>query len=69
MPGRGTFDAVFFLRRLTEKFRAKNKKFFVFVDVEKAFNRVPKEVICFDLRQKGVLEYLVDGVMSVMKVV
>ena len=69
MPGRGTFDAVFFLRRLTEKFRAKNKKFFVFVDVEKAFNRVPKEVICFDLRQKGVLEYLLDGVMSVMKVV
>ena len=69
MRGRGTFDAVFFLRRLTEKFRAKNKKFFVFVDVEKAFNRVAKEVICFDLRQKGVLEYLVDGVMSVMKVV
>ena len=38
MPGRGTVDAVFVLRRLTEKFRAKNKKlFFVFVDLEKPF--------------------------------
>ena len=26
MPGRGTVDAVFVLRRLREKFRAKNKK-------------------------------------------
>ena len=25
MPGRGTVDAVFILRRLSEKFRAKNK--------------------------------------------
>ena len=36
MQGRGTVDAVFVLRRLTEKFRAKNKLFFVFVDLEKA---------------------------------
>ena len=26
MPGRGTVDAVFVLRRLREKFKAKNKK-------------------------------------------
>ena len=38
IPGRGTVDAVFVLRRLTEKFSAKNKNlFFVFVDLEKAF--------------------------------
>ena len=62
MPGRGTVDAVFVL---TEKFRAKNKKlFFVFVDLEKAFDRVPREVIRFALRRKGVSEYLVNGVMS-----
>ena len=36
MPGRGTVDAVFVLRRLTEKFSAKNKLFFVFLDLEKA---------------------------------
>ena len=45
MLGRGTVDAAFVLRRLTEKFRAKNKKLlFVFVDLEKAFYRVPREV-------------------------
>ena len=65
MPGRRTVDAVFVLRRLTEKFRAKNKKlFFVFVDLEKAFDRVPREVIRFALRRKDVPEYLVNGVMS-----
>ena len=65
MPRRGTVDAVFVLRRLTEKFRAKNKKLlFVFVDLEKAFDRVPREVIRFALRRKGVPEYLVNGVMS-----
>ena len=65
MPGRGTVDAVFVLRRLTEKFRAKNKKlFFVFVDLEKAFNQVSREVIRFALRRNGVPEYLVNRVMS-----
>ena len=70
MPGRSTVDAVFVLRRLTEKFRAKNKKlFFIFVDLEKAFDWLPRVVIHFALRQKGVTEYLVDGVISLYKVV
>ena len=48
MPGRGTVDAVFVLRRLTEEFRAKNKKlFFIFVDLEKAFEQVPREYYSF----------------------
>ena len=42
MPGRGTVDAVFVLRRLSEKFRARYKLFFVFVDLEKTFDRVPR---------------------------
>ena len=50
MPERGTVDAVFVLRRLTGKVRATNKKlFFVFVDLKKAFDRVPREVIRFAL--------------------
>ena len=51
MPGRGNVDAVFVLRKLCEKFRNKNKLFFVFVDSEKTFDWVPMEVICFALRQ------------------
>ena len=65
MPGRGTVDAVFVLRRLTEKFKAKNKLFFIFVDLEKAFDWVPRQV--FRLRRKGAPEYLVDGIMSLYK--
>ena len=68
MPERGTVDVVFVLRRFSEKFRAKNKKlFFVFVDLEKAFDLVPREVICFALREKGVPEYLVNWVISLYK--
>ena len=58
MPGKGTVDAVLVLRRLIEKFRVKNKKlFFIFVELEKAFDWVPREVICFTLRQKDVPEH------------
>ena len=68
MPEREAADAVFVLMRLTEKFKTKCKKlFFVIVDLEKAFDCVPREVICFDLMRKGVPEYLVDGVMSLYK--
>ena len=55
------------LKRLTEKFRAKKKLFFIFVDLEKAFDQVPREVIYFALGQKGVPEYLVRGVVSLYK--
>ena len=68
MPGRETVDAVFVLRRLTENFRAKKKKLlFKFVDLEKAFDWVPREFIYFALRWKGVSEYLVNGAMSLYK--
>ena len=67
MPGGGTVNAVFVLRRLSEKFRARNKLFFTFVDLEKAFDRVLRKIIRFALRQKGVPEYLVNGAMSLYK--
>ena len=67
MLRRGTLDAVFVLKRLSEKFRAKNKLFFIFVDQEKAFDWVSREVIRFALRQKSVPKYLVNGVMSLYK--
>ena len=60
MPGRGTIDTVFVLKRLTEKFRAKKKLFFIFVDQEKAFDQVSREVTCFALRRKSDPEYLVN---------
>ena len=64
MPRRGTADAVFVLRRLMKNSEPKNELLFIFVDLEKAFDWVPREVICFALRCKGIPECLVNGVMS-----
>jgi len=38
MRGKGTADAIFIVREMQEKFRAKGKKlYFVFVDLRKSF--------------------------------
>ena len=45
-PGRGTTDAIFLVRQLQEKHPAANKRLYMaFVDLEKAFDRVPWNVI------------------------
>ena len=55
MPG--TTDAIFIIRQLQEKYRAKRKNFyFDFVDLEKAFNRVPRELTRWALRKLRVEE-------------
>ena len=42
MPGKGTMDAIFITRIVQESFLAKKKYlYFTFVDLEKAFDRVP----------------------------
>ena len=44
MPEKGTTDVMFALRMLMEKYREGQKKLrCVFVDLEKAYNRVPGE--------------------------
>jgi len=50
---------------MQEKFRAKgNKLYFDFVDLQKAFDMVPREVIRWALHKLGVEEWLVSAVMS-----
>ena len=52
-------------RQMQENFRVKGKKlYFGFVDLEKAFDRVPREVISWAMRRLGVEEWLVSAVMS-----
>jgi len=51
---------------MQETFRAKGKKlYFGFVDLEKAFDRVLREVIRWAMHTLGVEEWLVSAVMSV----
>ena len=46
MPGKGTTDAIFITRQMQEKHQAKKKRlYYAFVDLEKAFDRVPREVV------------------------
>ena len=50
---------------MQENFRVKGKKlYFGFVDLEKAFDRVPREVISWAMRKLGGEEWLVSAVMS-----
>jgi len=46
LKGKGTTDSIFTVRQMQENFSVKAKKpHFGFVDLEKAFDRVPREVI------------------------
>ena len=42
----------------------KNKLYYDFVDVEKAFDRVPRELVRWALRKLGVDEWLIRTVMA-----
>ena len=54
-----------FGKRTMEKFLAKKKDlYFTFVDLEKAFNRVPQQVVKWALRQVGIEEWVIQVVMS-----
>ena len=65
MPGKGTTDAIFILRQLHEKYISKKKDiFFIFVDLEKAFDRVPRQVLWWAMRKLGVQEWVISVVKS-----
>ena len=63
--GKSTTDAIHIARQLQEKFMQKKKKLFhIFVDLEKAFDKVPRQAIEWALRRQLVPEWLVRAVMG-----
>ncbi|XP_063594367.1 uncharacterized protein LOC134771355 [Penaeus indicus] len=59
LPGKGTTDAIFMLK----KYREGRENFhLVFIDLGKAYNRVPRDEIWRSLRLKGVPEYNVKSI-------
>jgi len=57
MPGKSTVYVIFAVKQLVEKYCAVEKDLFVaFIDLEKAFDLVLKEIIWWALRKKGVIK-------------
>ena len=68
MPGKGTIDAIFIARQIQERYRAKKKDlYFTFVDLEKAFDRVPRKVVDWALRKVGLDEWIIQLIMAMYK--
>ena len=65
MPEKNTIDAIFIIRQLMEKeIEGILESYLGFVDLEKAYDRVPREGIYWSLRRKGVQEKLVKLIQA-----
>jgi hypothetical protein len=61
VAGRSTMDAIFLVRQIQEKFLEKHRTLWMaFVDLEKAYDRVPRELVFWALRRKQVPETLIE---------
>ena len=72
MPGRSTTETIHLLRQLIERFRERKRNLhLVFIDLEKAYNKVSREVLWWTLMKKGdpikyidIIKDMYDGVVA-----
>nr|QIA97904.1 hypothetical protein AP_R.00g000040-v1.0.a3 [Amaranthus palmeri] len=61
MPGRSTMEAIHVLRRLMEKYRDRKKDLhMIFIDLEKAYDSIPRQVIWDSLKAKGISSIYIE---------
>ena len=64
MPGNFCADAIFIVRKMQENYLEKRKKLYhVFVDLEKAFERVPRKAVEWAFQREKIPERLVKILM------
>ena len=62
-------DAIFIVRQLQEKYLTKKRDLWMgFVDLEKAFDRVSREVVWWALRYLGVDEWIMSVIRAMYEV-
>ena len=53
-------DATFIVRRMQKEYQKKDTKLYMcFVDMEKAFDRMPRKVMAWAMRKKGLSKVMV----------
>ena len=68
VPGKETTNVMFALRMLMEKYREGQRELHcVFVDLEKAYDRVPRQQLWYCMRKSGIVEMYVQFVQDIYK--
>ena len=61
MEGRGTSDIIAILMQLWKRFHSKNKnQYFAFINLEKAFDRLSRQILWWSVRRLEVDEWIIQ---------